>query len=279
MEGIKCVDHVQTQVFVEKPRIYVMSPTSAIEDMIHRIETCTRLLQKSTGYYRPSFPRFYNFFYWQSPDPSEEIVITMKALAVQFLVAISPLERILLSKLGRILEWKEDNLNRWLKQSYHPLIQAQSTEVIVKSFESSSVVSSNVIQFLFLDDIYPSLQIRGTKLQIQSSSSSTDIRGNVESIRGCPKQMKLQLVSDLFPKCSVKLTQSQPKQPITAQFQIEVVNVSIYNPIISPIRIRSSHSIIHYTTTSSSSSYLIALAFLCSKKVHYFSWLIFNMEK
>ena len=254
MEGIKCVDHVQTQVFVEKPRIYVMSPTSAIEDMIHRIETCTRLLQKSTGYYRPSFPRFYNFFYWQSPDPSEEIVLTMKALAVQFLVAISPLERILLSKLGRILEWKEDNLNRWLKQSYHPLIQAQSTEVIVKSFESSSVVSSNVIQFLFLDDIYPSLQIRGTKLQIQSSSSSTDIRGNVESIRGCPKQKKLQLVSDLFPKCSVKLTQSQPKQPITAQFQIEVVNVSIYNPIISPIRIRSSHSVIHYTTTTSSSS-------------------------
>ena len=81
-----------------------MFPTSAIEEMIRRIETSTQLLQKSTGYYRPSFPRFYNFFYWQPPDPSEEVMLTTKAIALQYVVALSPLERVLLSKLGKILE-------------------------------------------------------------------------------------------------------------------------------------------------------------------------------
>ena len=247
---------MQTQVFVEKPRIYVMPPTSAIEEMIRRIETSTQLLQKSTGFYRPSFPRFYNFFYWQSPDPSEEVMLTTKAIALHYVVALSPLERVLLSKLGKILEWREDNLNHWLKQSFHPLIQAQCTEITVKSCESSSVLASNVIQFLFLDDIYPSLQIRGAQIQIESSSNSVDICGNVESIRGCPKLMKLQLVSDLLPKCSLKTARSQPKQAITAQFQVEIVDVSIHNPIISPVRIRSNHSIIQYSSSSSSSSSL-----------------------
>ena len=232
-----------------------MTPDHALESMIHRIETCIQFLQMNTGYYRPSFPRFYNFFYWQSPEPPEEILLTVKAAAMQYLVALSPVERVLLSKLGKILEWKEENMTHWLERSFHPLLQAQFNEISVKSSESSSTLSSNVVQLLFLDDIYPSIQIRGTQLQICSSCNSMEISGKVESIRGSPKLRKLQLMSELCPKLSLKIGQPQVQQTITCDFHIDIIDMSVHNPISAPFRIRSNDSAIQYSNSALTCSF------------------------
>ena len=240
-----------------------MSPTSVIATMMQRIDSSIQLLERHTGFYRPSFPRFYNFFYWQSPDPQEEILLTMKAIAMQYLVTLSPVERVLLNKLGKIMEWNEDPLNYWLKQSFHPLIQVQSTEILVKASESGTVLSSSIIQFLFLDEIYPSLQIRGSSLQISSplssspssSPSTVNISGKVESIRGSPKLMKIQLILDLLPKNLPPLGQFQSRQSFNADFQFDIIDMSIQNPLTTPIRIRATNSVIQCSPSASIGSF------------------------
>ena len=231
-------------VSIQEPRILVLPSISEVLPFIERIKPYIELLQKTNGFYRPSFSRFYYFFYWKPYEPEGETIVNFEGTSLQYATPLSSLNCVVLEKLSRILDWRRETFQPWIRLPFHPLIQVRINQIQSVFSNGVAKISSDIAQLLFLDELYPSLQVKG----ISFLTNGSDIKltsGIVDLVYGSLDYMRIQIIIDHFPL----LTQFSHESPTkgTLQFMIlfKLIELRVTNPITPPFRLRMNSLSVH----------------------------------
>ena len=224
-------------ISIQEPRILVLPSISEVFSFIERIKPSIELLQKTNGFYRPSFSRFYYFFYWKPYEPVGETVVDFEDTSLQYVTPLSSLHCVVLEKLSRILDWRKDTFQPWIRLPLHPLIQVRINQIQSVFSYGIAKVNCDVMQLLFLDEIYPSLQVKGISFLMHESENKL-LSGTVDLVYGSLDYMRIQIMIDHFPLFAQLSCKSHTQSAVQFMPLFKLTKLRVTNPVTPPFRIR-----------------------------------------